>query len=223
MMFDFPKYKSVPQQTKDQNEEMHIIYGQPPFPTVYLADAKGRAYTEVGYVPGGIRPYLKQIERLSYVNEKFSEFMTAAAGDDISDVEKSKLIEKAILTVTPALLKSFYRDELKQIISLDKDNEAGLKEKYELPVRMWDVTDLFEAGKPADAINAIDAAIEDMKPTGQVLQEILFFKSRLQFVMQDKEGALKSLNTAVEAGPETRMAGQIKKIISNYFSDSIPK
>lgn len=223
VMFDFPRRKSLPQQTKEQNEAMHAIYGQPPFPAVYLADRQGRAYTEVGYVPGGVKTYLAQLENLSHLNEQFSELMTAAGKDGLADVEKAKLIEKAVLAINPALLKPFYRDEIKRIISLDKDNEAGLKEKYELPVRMWDAVDLFEGGKPADAIKSLDATIEDMKLTGERLQEVLFIKSRMQFAIQDRDGALKSLNAAVEAGPQTRLAGEIKEVISKYFSDSIPK
>jgi len=193
------------------------------FPTVYLADSDGRPYAKTSYIPGGPRRYLEHLEEFRTAKTEYDRLMKQARNDELADVEKAKLIEKAVLTVNPALLKLFYRDLLKRIVALDKNNEAQLKQKYELQVRMWDAIDLFEAGKRADALKAVDAMIEDMKLTDQVLQETLFFKSRLQFVMQDRNGALKSLNTAVEAGPETRMAEQIKEIISKYFSDLTPK
>ena len=102
---------------------------------------------------------------------------------------------------------------------LDKDNEAGLKEKHELTMRMWDVIDLFEADKGADAIKAIDSIIEELKLSGGALQEVLFFKSRLEFASQGKDAALKSLNAALEADPESRMAGEIKQVIDMNFKN----
>ena len=217
VIFDFPRDVSLaPERLKKAYVEFEHDGS---FPTIYLTDPDGRIYAKTSYMPEKPSLYLDHLAEFGKMRSEYVRLMKEAQNVELADVEKAKLVEKAILTINPELLKFFYRDDIKSIVALDKDNEAGLKEKYELTVRMWDVADLFETGKPEDAIQSVDATIEEMKLTGETLQDILFFKSRLLFITQNKDGALKSLNAAFDAAPQSRMAGEIKEVISTYFSD----
>lgn len=65
VVLDFPRDKSgLSQQTIQQNEKLYKEYSVPGFPTVILADSKGRAYARTGYRPGGPKKYLEHLQNL---------------------------------------------------------------------------------------------------------------------------------------------------------------
>ena len=191
VLLDFPRDTS---KASKQNQRLSQAFGHQYFPTVYLTDPSGRAYAKItSYVPGGPEKYLQQIEELSKVKVQFAELMATVEKDDISDVEKAKRIEKAILLLDPELLRPFYRDEVKRIVALDKDNAAGLKEKYGFTALMWQVVDLQIAGDFAGALEVVNAGEKDRKLSSEQLQQLYFMKAGMQYRMGDKDGSIKSI------------------------------
>jgi len=65
---DFPRNKPQAPEIKEQNQKLRKQfekdYGIPGFPTVFLADAQGKAYARTGYQAGGAEAYLKHMAAL---------------------------------------------------------------------------------------------------------------------------------------------------------------
>ena len=100
------------------------------------------------------------------------------------------MLEKAISGIDQGLALTLYGDTVDEIISLDKDNAAGLKDKY------------AKLRKDAQA---------------EAKQQELFTESRKLFVAGDKEGAKKMLLEAQKLAPNTRIGKQIPQIIQANF------
>ncbi len=62
VVLDFPRDESkLTEGLKDQNEKLATQYGIDSFPTIVLADAKGRPYAQTGFQEGGPEAYLKHL------------------------------------------------------------------------------------------------------------------------------------------------------------------
>jgi len=200
VLLDFPRDTS---KASKQNQRLSQEYGHQYFPTVYLTDPSGRAYAKIGgYVPGGPKAFLQKIEELGKVKVQFAELMATVEKDKFSDVEKAKRIEEAIVLVDPELLGPFYRDEVNRIVELDKDNAAGLKEKYGFTSLTWLVVDLQIAGDFPGALKLVNASEKDMKLKPEQLQQLHFMKAGMQYRMDDKDGSIKSILSMTDNATE---------------------
>lgn len=200
VLLDFPRDAS---KASKQNQRLSQEFGHQYFPTVYLTDSSGRAYAKIGgYVPGGPKAYLQKIEELGKVKVQFAELMATVEKDEPSDVEKAKRIEKAILLVDPELLPQFYRDEVNRIVALDKDNAAGLKEKYGFDSLMWQIVDLQIAGDFAGALKLVNASEKEMKLNSEQSRQLQFMKAGIQYRLDDKDGSIKSILSMTDNATE---------------------
>jgi thioredoxin-related protein len=135
---DFPRDQSkVPEATKKQNEEWMKKLGVEGFPTIFLADSKGRPYAQTGYQAGGAEKYMSHLSDLRKVREKRDEALSKASKAE--GVDKAKHLDTALEAVGESLAFASYKDHLKEIIALDGKNEAGLKAKYEEKLATSDV------------------------------------------------------------------------------------
>ena len=65
--------------------------------------------------------------------------------------------------------------------------------------------------------------LEEKKPTGEALQEVLYLKSFINFRSNNKEAAQKLLEEAKAAAPGTKRAGQIDQILKQTFGAGAKK
>lgn len=215
VLLDFPRDTS---KASDQNQRLSRVFGHRYFPTVYLTDSNGRAYGKiVSYIPGGPANYLQQIEGFRKVKVQFFELMSTVGKDGLSDVENAKRIEKAILLLDPELLRQFYKDEIKRMVALDKDNAAGLKGKYGFTSLTWQVVDLQMAGNFAGALKAVNAGEKEMKLAGEQLQQLYFMKAGIQYRIGDKDGSIQSVISMTDGGTAEEVMG-----IVNTYVQTIP-
>lgn len=61
---DFPKRKSLPANVKAQNEKLAQEYGIQGFPTIIVLNSKGKKVGELGYMEGGPKAFIAELEKL---------------------------------------------------------------------------------------------------------------------------------------------------------------
>ena len=218
---DFPRRKKLSAELKKQNETWRDKLGVKGYPTIYLADAKGRPYGKTGYRQGGPEAYLKHLGELQKARITRDKFLAQA--DKAKGVARARLLDKAVGGLDMATVLSFYGDLVDEIITLDAKDAAGLKSKYAGQRAMSKVKAAVAAAMatrdmPA-ALKVVDAAIADLKPTGELKQDLYFTKSLVHYRSNEKGKAKAALLTAKAAAPETKTAEGIDKILSQFFKD----
>jgi thioredoxin-related protein len=217
LKLDFPQRKPQSAELKKQNAELQAKYGVEGYPTIVLADAKGRAYAQTGYRPGGAEGYLKHLAELRAGREKRdAAFAQAAAAKGI---ERAKLLDQAMATLDPGLVMSSYGSVVEEIVKLDPQNKAGLRKKYETRLAVQKIGEALSGGKPDEAIALADKALKAAGRTGDAAQEILLAKSQAYFNKGDKAAAKKVLQEALKAAPKSERAPQIQGILDRLFKD----
>ncbi len=176
---DFPRSRKMPEKVKKQNAQWRDRLGVRGYPTIYLTDAKGRPYGKTGYRRGGPEAYMKHLGELQKARITRDKFLAEA--DKVKGVERAKLLDKAVSDLDMATVLSFYGEIVDEIVTLDAKDEAGLKSKYASQRAMTKVKAEVNAAMAkrdmAAALKAVDAAIAELKPTGEVKQELYFLKS----------------------------------------------
>jgi thioredoxin-related protein len=123
---DFPQAKPQTDEVKAANRAAQEKYGVTGFPTIILANAKGEAYAQTGYRPNGAGPYLEHLTALRQGRDKRDALMAEAM--TVEGVERAKLLDQA-LNIQGIIVPDRVA-VMEQIVSLDAENEAGLKESY---------------------------------------------------------------------------------------------
>ena len=190
LVLDNPRDKSlVTDAEQKQYTKLSSQYSVTGVPTVFLADAEGKPYhKQVGYGGDPADKWVADARGKVKVLAQRDEYFTQAS--EAQGVERAQLLEKAISGIDQGLALTLYGDTVDEIISLDKDNAAGLKDKY------------AKLRKDAQA---------------EAKQQELFTESRKLFVAGDKEGAKKMLLEAQKLAPNTRIGKQIPQIIQANF------
>lgn len=223
VMLDFPKDASLTTpQLQAQNNELKQIYGPQGFPTVFLADAKGRPYAQTGYLAGGPIAYLDHLSGLQGRKKKFDELMAKAKDSPADGAQKAMFVDEAIRILPPEAIVNFYRDEINMIIALDSENKAGLRDRHRINLLLWDASVQLNLGNPDKAIQLVDSAIIKYKVTGEMAQEAYYFKAIVLDAKKDKRATLASLKKAIEAAPDSETAQHIRGIIKDLFPVETP-
>lgn len=102
----------------------------------------------------------------------------------------------------------------KEIITLDADNKAGLKKKYQFKAAMADAFALARTGKADEANAALDKALETAGISGDEVQQAQLLKAQLAFMQQhNEEEYVAQLKKALEAAPNGDLAPRIKMML----------
>ena len=208
---DFPHEKKLPDDIKAQNEKLGKAYKVHGYPTVCLMDAEGQVVAKiVGYGPGSSGKYLERLQNMPKYWEEVLKMKAALAG--VQGIARAKLLDQLVDTYENKLSNPI--DELqawgKEIISLDADNKAGLKLKYQFRTILADADKLAAERKFREAVAAIEKALALEGISSDRKQEILFKQGMYQFNLKDYATALKSMKQASEADANGELAQQIK-------------
>lgn len=221
VLLDYPRDKSkIPAEVQAQNERLQVKYGIKGYPTVILADAQGRPYAKTGYLEGGPEAYLKHLAELRQKGAELTKNLKQAASPDLKPLEKLRLLDRAVDGMDMSLLVEFYGDVLDQIMALDKDNKAGVKEKYELRVRVAQAEKASASRDTAKAIELYEAIIRDFQPSGEQAQALYLSLSEAHFGARQMDKAKANLEKALQAAPESQNASMIRMVMKRHFSDA---
>ncbi|MBI9017828.1 MAG: thioredoxin family protein [Phycisphaerae bacterium] len=160
---DFPRDKTlVSPEIAKQNAELQKEYGVRGFPTLFLTDAKGRPYAQAGYQAGGPEKYLPYLAELKAIGKVRDENLTKARRTK-DKAEKAKYIDQALAAMPNDLVSKFYSKEMQDIIKYDRNNEAGLKVKYEKVSFDQEFNELVAKGNYDKAQTSLEEAAKSWK------------------------------------------------------------
>jgi thioredoxin-related protein len=190
-------------------------------PTIILADHEGKPFAKmVGYGGDPAEAYVQKLTDQKQVREKRDAAFAEA--EQAQGLEKARALDKAISVIDSELAVAQYGEVVEEIIQLDADNEAKLKEKYDGIRRLGQIREALDdvrrsaAADPQGAITKIDELLTTLQPTGEAMQEVLFMKGSLQF-RQDRQAAKATLEAAAKVAPDTRLGQQIQQILATQF------
>ena len=224
LKLDSPRDKS--KQTPEEIEQYQVLskqYAVQGVPTIFLTDAKGEPYWQtVGYSGDPADKYVANLNaQLATLAKRDESF---AKAEKAEGTEKAKHLAEGLSLVSNELALSTYDDVVAKIIKLDADNKAGLKAKFEGLKNSVDfkaeLQSVLRGGgaDPKSALAAIDKLIEEKKPTGESLQEALFYKGSIHF-SDDKAKAKALLLEAQKLAPDSDIGKRINGILAEFFKD----
>ncbi len=165
VMVDFPTDKSDQSDAlQKSNETWKQKFSVSGFPTLVLLDTKQRPYGFLGYREGGVQPFLDALNELHGKRIKRDEFFAKA--EKAKGVEKAKLLDQALQQMNEDVITVYYEKIVDEIVKLDANNEAGLRNKYReakykelYKAVITDVTMISRLQKPEKAIEFIDEVV----------------------------------------------------------------
>lgn len=222
---DFPNNVPQSEEVVAQNQALQQAYGIQGYPTVILADAEGRPYAQTGYQPGGADSYVKHLDQLQSAKDQRDESLAAAAAAE--GAEKARALDDALSTVPANFLASYYQAELEQIVSLDADDAAGLKSKYEkilsagaVESQMQEAFGLLSQEKFPEGLAKLSEILGNDNLDAEQKQVILAITGQVYAEMGEMQKAVDALNQAVAALPESQVVPQIKALLTQL--ESVP-
>ncbi len=206
---DFPRDKSklTPEQHA-HNIAARERYEVKGFPTVLLADARGKEFARsVGYRAGGPEAFIK------YLDRQIEAKGILAEAEKAEGPAKAKLLDRALNAMGYEAIAK--RDDLvDQIIEIDADNTLGLKNKYECSRAITGLTEMPRDTRPQKLLDKLNGLIEQYQPTGDNAQHLYFYKGLTLMRLGKMDQGLELLNRAVGAAPDSNRAGSIRGYIS---------
>ena len=126
---DFPQNVfGQPEAEFPEHQELADRFEIESFPTILLFDAQGRPFAQTGYQPGGPESYNAHLEELRQI--RISRDEAFAAAEKLEGIERAKKLDEALLNLPGSLALPSYEPEVEQIITLDADNKAELRDAY---------------------------------------------------------------------------------------------
>ena len=218
---DFPRDKTkVVAATAAQNEKLAKEFGVQGYPSIFLADAQGRPYAQIGYEPGGPTNYLARLADLKKIRAT-RDAAWAKAGK-AAGVDKGKLLAEGLAALDEDLVATCYSPMVAEIKRLDPADSSGIVKKAEFKARLAELEKALMTSisqKDADlaaVAKQVDAFIEANKPVGEAMQKTMMLKLKCYppRSVENVDEAIKLLDAiaAVDATtPTGTQALQIKK------------
>ena len=212
---DYPQKKELPEALRKQNEKLQEQFQIEGFPTILLLDADGKVMARTGYQEGGPAKYVEHLATLVKQAEEIKALRAKA--DAATGVERAKLLDKLIdaldaLGVGQEDIPAY----AEEIVKLDADGKAGLKAKYAYRAALDAAHKLLEEGKAEEAKAAFEKAAALEGVTVLQKQRALFEEGECFFNLKDFKGLVALLQKALDLGPETELADQLKQFINRF-------
>ncbi len=229
---DFPQKTKLPEAVTAQNAEWMRKFGVSGFPTIMLADAKGRPYAQLGYAAGGPEAYLKTLEEMRARRVARDEKWAAAAKAE--GLEKIKLLDAALRALEDdKIVFQHYGAEVEELLKLDADGKAGVKPRYADRLKQAQAQKLFEAKVPAilegaandaeDAIKKLQALAADKRMNAEFRQKTLFLACQVcRMEVKDLKRAEQMFDLAIAAAPDSEVGIKLQTNRARIFPKAGP-
>ena len=210
-------HQSAAEQT--QYKELAQQYKVTGVPTVFLADAQGRPYAkQVGYSGQKAPAYVAMLTEKIKARETRDLFLAKA--EKAEGVEKAQFLHRAVRLIDVGLLLTTYKETIEEIMALDADNAAGLKNQYATKIQLESLKSSLRIAGPDATLKRVETLLTEMKPQGLDLQEALFLKAQLIYG-NDREGCKQTLLAAHQAAPQSDTAKNIRRILLQVFKTTV--
>lgn len=128
VLIDFPRDKKLKEEEKSYNKTLKLRFRVQGYPAVLLLDSKGNPYARTGYQEGGAEKYLEHLKSFEARKKERDNLLEKIKEEDKDN--RLKNLEKTVDKLTEWEVESGYPELQEEIVSLDKDNKAGLQLKY---------------------------------------------------------------------------------------------
>ena len=143
---DFPHRTKLSEELQAQNEKLAKEYKITGYPTVLLLDPEGELIAQTGYKPGGPEKYMVQLGEFSAIYDGILKMKSELKG--VKGLDRAKLLDQLIVAFDK--LKNPADDVQvwsKEIVAIDADNKAGLRQKYECRMMLAEAEQLAACEK----------------------------------------------------------------------------
>jgi thiol-disulfide isomerase/thioredoxin len=224
---DYPNEKSlVTEEVRQQNEKLQGEYSIQGYPTILLMDHEGRVYAKLGYEEGGPSNYNERLGELRKTGDTLKAAVARSAA--AKGAERATALDEALTAIGEEVADSHHLASMKEIVALDADGAAKLKDKYEAKVKELEaakelndaaqslnqlIGEDMQKGEGEKALAKLEAVIK--APKNQIHHQMaLFFKGMvIMDTSGDAKAAVASLEAAVKLAPESTIAKRIAQIL----------
>ena len=208
---DYPENKPQSDRVKQQNAELAQMFDITAFPALVLMDSRGEPYARINYdgVPETMLPRILGLHERKAQRDLQLEKAGKAIG-----IEKAMLLDDVVKSEVDGEILMGLDAILEQIVALDADNKAGLKEKYEMRVELHAIISIAEAGDTDGAIAKLDALLSNKKETPLRKQEFLYQKAIL-LQSKSQAAAHAALKAAQDQDPSSKRGKEIAGILAD--------
>ena len=224
---DYPRDESIlTEEILKQNAELQSTYSIQGFPTILLMTHEGLVYGQTGYEKGGPEPYTKMLAEMKAKGAGFQAGLAVAMSKQ--GVERAVAIDDCLKELDQAIVESYHFELMKEVVALDADGKAGLKDKYASKVKQREMRQqLEEAGKELNELIADDMQAQNgpealakldgviAKPKSPIHKQLaMFFKGMVTMdVTRDAKAAAALLEAAKAVVPDSPLIQQIDRIL----------
>jgi len=212
VQLDFPHDKSKQsEEVTARNKAWKSELKSSSFPDILLLDETGRVYARTNYREGGVEPFLKRLALLRQRRIQRDSGMAMAAKSE--GLEKAKHLDAALSALrSDEVLLNYYRNVINEISTLDPNNEAGLRSKYQDLFKRQVCEREIERLCTGEDGNAVLARLKEYAARQDVpvesRQYALYMAGALacERMLKDKSQALELINQALELAPDSPLA-----------------
>lgn len=208
---DFPRRKEQEEWIKEQNAKLSTHYRISGYPTILLADAKGRPYARTGYRKGGAEAYIQHLQQLQERKAAVAPLWEEA--EEASGLERARLLDRIA-----GKLKNFGVSPptaiFEEIVELDAGNDAGLRKLYRSKLAMIEFNESMRGIRdPQKAIQMLDKQLERDVYGGEEKLMLRMTKAGALVHQNKLDSALDTLEEAKGLAPESQAADQLPELI----------
>lgn len=211
---DYPKDPSkLSDATRAQNEELQGRYAVQGFPTILLCDADGKPFARTGYQAGGPEKYVAHLDELR--GRKEARDKSFAAADQAEGVAKAKALIAALdaMELEDTAVAQFYPDVVERIKAADPKDETGYAAKLAAKAqfaKFEEELNGFAAKQDSEgALAFVDKSLASGKFEGEAKQRVIATKAMILAHLQKFDDAIRILDEARAAAPDSEIAGQL--------------
>ena len=196
------------------------------FPTILLMDHEGRVYGQAGYQEGGPDPYNTMLAELKKKGAGFQAGLAVAMQKQ--GLERAVAIDDCLKELDEGVVDAYHFDLMKEVVTLDADGEAGLRDKYATKVKQLEdrrlldaagrelnalISDDMQNNRGKEALAKLDKAIATPKSPIHK-QMAMFFKGMVTMdVTRDVAAAVALLEEAKKLVPDSAITQQIERVL----------
>ena len=212
---DFPReeenVEKQGEEVRARNEALSADYGIKGYPTVILTDASGKPYAYTGFRPGGPEDYVTHLDELRKQGETLKTSVKKA--DDAKSADDAKTLVEALKEIPEPAISKFYPEVVAQIKKADPKDETGFTKKLAASEQMAafekEMQGFAEKEDMDGALAYIEKSLATGKFEGENKQQLLLMKTGILANTGKFEEAIKLIDEAKAAAPESEIAGQL--------------
>jgi len=214
---DYPKkpenVAKLSDEIKAQNEDLKDKYSIQGYPTILLCDAEGKPFAKTGYQAGGPEKYVTHLDELRAKKDLRDKSFAEAAKSE--GPAKAGILIAALdaMALEDAAVAKFYPDVVDQIKAADPIDETGFGKKLAAKVKFAgfqsELNGFTVKQDMAGALAFVEKSVASGDFEGETKQQIIVTQAMFLSRLQKFDDAIKVLEDAKAAAPESKMAGML--------------